>query len=358
MKKLIQLLGFILLLPACSRPAASRPAPNGKQDQALINVVTSLAEDRPIPRYLPVTGELRAAKQAMLAPDTSGKVVAAPIERGSMVREGDVILKLDDRAATNALQESEASLADARLKLNWARSESARSEPMAKSHGISAAEFERLTLNQATAETALAAATARRDQSKKALDDTVLRAPFAGTVAERLTDVGAFVSSTMGVAQLVATEQLRLMLNVPETAVGSVSEGQRVSFVVPAFPRAKFTGTVKFIGAALRESARDLIVEAEVHNGDGKLKPGMFAEGRLVLGEETAVTVPLSALQTVGSTHKLFVVRDGQVEERIVEVGETEGDVVEICRGVMKGDAVILAPGASAVDGVKVVSKP
>ncbi len=182
----------------------------------------------------------------------------------------------------------------------------------------------------------------------------MLRAPFAGTVAERLAEVGEYVSSTTGVAKLVATDQLRLLLNVPETAVGSIQEGQIVRFAVPAFPEATFTGTVKFIGAALRESERDLIVEAEVGNADGRLKPGMFAEGKLALADERAVTVPATALRNDGGSNRVLVVQDGRIEERLVEIGETKGAAVEIRRGVLKGDAVVVTPGAAATDGMKV----
>ncbi|MGV3532599.1 MAG: hypothetical protein ACO1QR_09545 [Chthoniobacteraceae bacterium] len=112
---------------------------------------------------------------------------------------------------------------------------------------------------------------------------------------------------------------------------------------------------MKFIGAALRESARDLIVEAEVQNADGKLKPGMFAEGKLLLEEEIAVTIPLAALQTVGTTHKVLAVLDERIEERLVEIGEIKDDAVEIRRGVVKGDAVVVSPGATAIDGAKVL---
>ena len=355
MEKLTRLsLLMVLLLPACSRPPASTSAPSSTPDPAAIEVVTIAAQQQPMPRYLRVTGELKGSRQAMLAPDASGKVVAAPIERGSVVKAGDVILKLDDRAATHALHEADASVADAELKLEWARSEFTRNETLAKGKLISSAEFERQKIDRATAEALLAAATARRDQAKKSLDDTVLRAPFAGTVAERLSEVGEYVSSTTGVAKLVATEHLRLLLNVPETAVGFIQEGQMVSFAVPAFPAATFKGTVKFIGAALRESGRDLIIEAEVGNADGRLKPGMFAEGKLALADECAVTVPATALRNDGGSNKVFVIQDGRIEERLVELGEKKGDAVEIRRGVLRGDAVVVAPGAAATDGVKV----
>ena len=225
---------------------------------------------------------------------------------------------------------------------------------LVKTSAISALEFERLKMTRASAESTLAAATARRDSAKKALGDTVLRAPFTGTVVERLTDVGEFVSTSTRVAQLVATDRLRLVIQVPETSIGSIRAGQSVSFTVPAFAGAIFEGTVEFLGAALRESARDLAIEAEVDNKDGRLKPGMFAEGRLALAEERSLTVPANALRVDGTTPKVFVVRDGTVEERIVEVGEKKGDIVEIRQGVALGEAVVLAPGAEAADGMKV----
>ena len=152
----------------------------------------------------------------------------------------------------------------------------------------------------------------------------------------------------------MATERLRLVVNIAETDVAKIHSEQAVSFTVPAFPDATFEGKVKFLGAALRETARDLAVEAEVINKNGLLKPGMFAEGRLVLSEEPCLTVPSKALRLDGKAHKLFVVKDGTVDERIVEIGETKGDSVEIRQGVSLGESVVLAPGADAADGMKV----
>ncbi len=356
MKKLFFLSLIALLLPACSHEAAKSPATPVAEASppAPLNITTAVVEERPMPRYLRFTGELKGERQAMLAPDVAGKVVSAPIERGSIVKAGEVILRLDDRSSSLALQEAEASLADAKLKSQWAQDELKRNETLVKTSAISALEFERLKLNQASSVSTLAAATARRDSAKKALGDTVLLAPFTGTVVERLIDVGEYITSSTKVARLVATERLRLVVNVPETNVGSIRVGQAVSFMVPAFPDANFEGTVQFLGAALRETARDLAVEAEVINKDGRLKPGMFAEGRLVLAEEPCVTVPSKALRVDGKTHKIFVVHDGIVDERIVEVGETKGDSVEIRQGVTLGESVVLAPGAEATDGMKV----
>lgn len=349
-----------VLLVACSREqapqakAAEAPAPRASAPP--VSISTAEVKEMPMPRFLNFTGELKGSRQAMLAPDVAGKVVSAPIERGSIVKEGDVILQLDDRAAKLSLQEAEASLQDAKLKVEWARTEQERNKVLLKPGAISAQEFERLKLNQSTADTTLKASNARLDSAKKALADTVLRAPFGGMIVERLTEEGEFVSSSSGVAVLVATETLRLIIQVPETQVGQVRAGQQASFSVPAFPDQTFTGTVKHVGGALREATRDLALEAEVANPEGRLRPGMFAEGRLELAEQKALALPSPALRVDadGKTHRVFVVHDGAVEERIVEVGEKKDDLVEIRAGVAAGEAVVLSPGAEATDGMRV----
>lgn len=355
MKPINLTLFSMAVLASCSPHApvvapAIAPAP----EPAPVQVTTRPAEEKPMPRFLRVTGQLKGAREAQVAADAAGKVVDAPVERGSVVKTGDVLIKLDDRAAVLALKEAEASVATAQLKLDWSNDELKRNQPLATSKAISDTDFQRLKNDRASAEAGVAAAVARRDSARKQVEDTTIRAPFAGTVSERLTDLGEYVRADSQIVHLVAIDRLHLWLNVPETAVGSIQAGQVVGFTVPAFPKDVFTGKVKFMGASIRESARDLIVEAEVDNADGKLKPGMFAEGRLALGDAPAVTIPANALVSEGSTRKVLVVKEKRIEERLVEVGETQGDVVEIKRGITKGEEVVITPSADVTDGAKV----
>jgi multidrug efflux pump subunit AcrA (membrane-fusion protein) len=320
-----------LALASCSRHAdpasAAAPAP----EAAPIQVVTSPADRQPVPRYLRVTGELKGSQEARVAADASGKVISAPIERGSVVKAGDVLFRLDDRSAVLSLAEAEASLVSAQLKLDLQRTELARNEPLARTKAISDSDFQRFKIDFASAEASYDAAKARRDMAQKTVTDATILSPFDGTVADHL----------------------RLVLNVPETSIGHVHPGLSVGFSVPAYPGTNFTGTVKYIGASVRNTARDLIVEAEVDNPDGKLKPGMFAEGRLALGEEDGVTVPASSVLTEGPVRRVFVLLKDHLEERLVEVGENKGEFVEIRRGVDRGEPVVLSPGPAAADGAR-----
>ncbi len=334
--------------PAPVAPVVVEPSP--------IHVTTGLADEKPMPRYLRVTGQIKGSREAKVAADAAGKVLAAPVERGMAVKAGDVLVELDGRAAALSLKEAEASVSSAQLKLSLATDDLKRNEPLAAAKAIADADFQRLKNERASADAGLAAAAARRDSVKKLVDDATIRAPFAGTIAERLTDVGEYVRADSQVVHLVALDPVHLWLNVPETAVGEVRMGQEVIFSVPAFPQQPFTGVVKFIGAAVREVARDLIIEAEVPNAEGQLKPGMFAEGKLALGEAPAVVVPSSALRREGNTRRVMVVIGERIEERLVEIGETKSDLIEIRRGVKAGEKVVLSPGADAVDGVKVAN--
>jgi len=353
---LLPVIALSLSMASCHRPdpAAAAAATAPPPEPAPLDVSTVAATEQPMPRYLRVTGELKGTRQAMVAADASGKVVRASIERGSVVKEGDVLIKLDDRAALLNLQEAEATLKAAQLKLDLQRSELTRNEPLAKTKAISDTDYQKFKIDFASAEASIFAETARCDLARKAVADATILAPFSGTVAERLVEVGEYVGSSTQVVSLVATDTLRLVLNVPETAVGKIKESQQVGFSVPAFGTELFTGTVKYIGASVRESARDLIVEAEVANKDGRLKPGMFAEGRILLGDEPAVAVPSNAVRADGATQKVFIVENGRITERLVEPGESRGEVTGIRRGVSKGEQVIVSPGPEAADGLKV----
>jgi len=342
-----------LALNSCSRHAGPGEGAPAATETPTLKVVTQPARSQPMPRYLRVTGELKGSQEAHVAADASGKVVAAPIERGTVVKAGDVLLRLDDRAAALSLAEAEATLVSAQLKLDLQRAELARNEPLARTKAISDTDYQHFKIDFASAEASLEATQARRDMAKKTLNDATILSPFDGTVAERLVDTGEYVSANSQVAYLVAIDRLRLSVNVPETAVGQIREGQTISFGVPAYPGSVFTGTIKFIGASVRNSSRDLIVEAEVPNRDGKLKPGMFAEGRVALGEQESVAVPVTAVLVEGPTRQVYVLLKDRLEERLVEVGETKDDLIEIRHGIAAGEAVVVTPGLGVADGVR-----
>ena len=355
MTRLFYSLLLIISLHACGKKPEALTAPVEavkEKKRPLVKGRAVAATERAVPRFLRVTGQLTGKNDAVVAADAIGKVLAAPIERGTPVKEGDVLVRLDDRQAKLVLAEAEASLELAQSRLKLARNEQERNAPLAEKKAIADADFQKLVTDTTAREAELAAAVARRDMAEKTLADSAIKAPFTGVIAERLVEPGEYVKADSPIARLVDVGTLRLVVNVPETEVGKLAIGQEVEFSTGAFPGKTFSGTLKFLGAAVREAARDLVIEAEVENKVGSLRPGFFCDARIRLGEENAVVVPVEAVRVEGNRRRVFVVdKEAALQERLVEVGESREGFIEIRRGVASGESLLLSPGTDAADG-------
>ncbi len=210
----------------------------------------------------------------------------------------------------------------------------------------------------ASARTAVATAQTQVEQARKSLADTVIYAPISGYIAERVADPGEFVTPNAPntkVATIVRTSTLRLKIDVPEASIGKVGIGQGISLQTSAYPDRNFAGTVVRMMPNINATARTLVVEAEVSNGEGLLKPGQFATVRITQSKpENAVMVPASAVRTEGETHKVFVIKDGVAHEHLVQIGLLENGLIQIKTGVAEGEMVANSNINTLFDGVAV----
>jgi RND family efflux transporter MFP subunit len=204
---------------------------------------------------------------------------------------------------------------------------------------------------------ALLAARARVALARKALADTVVRAPFAGVVGERLVSVGDYVTRGTKVASVMRTNPLRVQLTVPQQFSPEVSVGRAVSLEVDTAPGKTFTGQVRYVSPALQADSRTLLVEAVVANADGALKPGTFATARIAQATSTpGVLAPAASVRTVSGTSRVFVVAAGRAEERLVTTGQSVGDLVEITSGLKAGEQVVTTNVTQLVDGIRITA--
>jgi RND family efflux transporter MFP subunit len=205
---------------------------------------------------------------------------------------------------------------------------------------------------------AVANAQTQVDQAQKAIVDTVIYAPISGYVSERVADVGEFISPNTPnskVATIVRTSVLRMKIDVPEQNVGLVKIGQGISLQTSAYPDRNFSGTVVRVSPSLNVTSRTLTVEAEVQNSEGLLKPGQFATVRIAQSEaKPTVMIPTAAVKTEGETNKVFVVKDGRAQERIVKLGVLENDLIEVQNGVQENEQVVVSGVNQVYDGVSV----
>ncbi len=206
-----------------------------------------------------------------------------------------------------------------------------------------------------SAQAAKDAAQTQTETAKKAISDATVYAPISGFVSERVADVGEFAATNQKVATIVRTSVLRLRIDVPEQSVGLVKIGQSVSAQVSAYPDRSFAGTVVRISPNLNSTSRTLTVEAEIENVGGLLKPGQFATVRITqTTPKPTVMIPVAAVKADGDTNKVFVVKEGRAEERIVKTGVLENNLIEIQQGLQENEAVAVTNVGQLYDGVSV----
>jgi len=193
--------------------------------------------------------------------------------------------------------------------------------------------------------------------ARKALEDTVIRAPFAGYVSSRPIAIGQYVALSNKIATVLRIAPIKLELQVPEANAAQMKVGVNVETMVPGYPSRTFQGRVTAINPAVDPTSRTVTVVAEFANGDLALKPGMFATARILLpGSSIGVFVPQQAVITDASTNssQIFFIRDGKARVAVVQVGERDGAQVRILSGVTEGMTVALDHLADLYDGQSV----
>jgi membrane fusion protein (multidrug efflux system) len=333
-----------------------------------------------------------ADAQTDIASEIEQRVVEISVERGQYVTAGQVVARMDDQDAKNLLHEAEATEAQIRERLGLtngqafdplktpevqqARATTDRAEAdykrfaqLLEEGAISRSEHDlrradylatkaqyETTINQMRQlYQSLLAQKVRVAMGRKAVEDTIIRAPWSGVIAEKAADVGRYTKKGDRIATIVRVDPLRIELTIPEGAVAAVRKGQRVAFSVQSHPDRQFEGAIAYVGPAVRADSRALVVEAIVPNPKALLQPGLFATARIELpGTRPSLMVPAPAVRNEGGIFTLFVAKNDRAEARIVQIGRDAGGSVEIVRGLVAGERVISSPAAGLADGAPI----
>lgn len=374
----------VLLLVACQRDSA--PASTSKKPDAPAKTVrASRIRLMPVERTVRSFGSLSAHEQATLSTKVPGRLENLLVDLGSVLRKDEIIAQLDQKDYKLRLQQAEALLAQARVRLGLplhgeddtiapedtsqarqakavldeARTTRERIRNLSDQKIISKSEVETaeaaytvaLGKHQATVEearTQQALVAQRRAEvriARQALEDTTITAPFDGSVQERRANIGEYLSASTPIITLVRMDPLRLRLEVAEAEASKIAAGQKVRLTLQGTTNI-YSGEIKRLSPALDERSRMLRIEADVPN-PGTLRPGAFVTAEIVINQkDMAVTVPNRALVTFAGIEKIFVLESGRAIERGVTTGQRFGQNVEIITGISAGDVVILEPGA------------
>jgi membrane fusion protein, multidrug efflux system len=322
---------------------------------------TRLAEvvSKSTARTVELPGEFQPFLNVALHARVTGYVDKVLVDRGSVVKQGDLLVEL-------TAPEMKAQIAEAESKVQAAESERLQAEAQL---AAAQATFDRLkkaaetpgaiagneVIQQEKQVDAAKAMVRAREQAVHSIQSSVqnlkdlqaylkITAPFDGVVTERMVHPGALVGPGADPVLLVIQQlsHLRLVVAVPEDDVGGIARGGAVVFKVPAYPERMYSGKVARIARVLDPKTRTMPVELDVMNRDGSLSPGMYPTVKWpVRTGRKVLMVPKTAV--VSTTERTFVVRDKQGHAEWVDVrkGDPDGDLIEVRGPLQAGDKVL-----------------
>lgn len=327
---------------------------------------------KPVSRSVDLPGEFLPFQTVALHAKVPGYVDRVLVDRGSVVKQGDLLVELTApemsaqiAEAESRVQASDAERLQAEAQLAAAQSTYDRLQKASETPGAIAGNELIQAEKQVDAAKALIVS---RQQATRAAEAAVrsrqdllaylkIPAPFEGVITERNVHPGALVGPGNDVALLTIEEvdHLRLVVPVPEEDVSGIVKGASVQFQVPAWPERTFSGTVARVSGSLDSKTRTMAVEMDVANRDGALAPGMFPAVKWpVRRSRPGLFVPKTSVVT--TTERTFVIRNrnGQAEWVDVRKGIADGDLVEVMGNLSAGDKVIQRATDEIRDGTPI----
>jgi len=387
-------LAAALLAAGCDRTPAPSAAGGrsggrggrGGRGQAVATEATTVRRIT-VQREVDLSGTLLSPDQARVSSEVAGIVRDVPVQLGTEIRAGDLLVRLEPRELQLALDRAEGQLRQIEAQLGIDRSQDRRppSDDQIASvrQAMANRDDARNTFKRAqqlhdrglmsqvdydTAETRLKVADANYQASvdnvqalkatlqdrraafelaQKKVADASIKAPVSGAVSERLVQPGEFIRENTPVATIVQVNPLKLRTAIQEKHAGLIRPGQTVAFAVEAFPARAFVGTVAYVSPAVDQATRTFAVEALVDNGDRVLKPGFFAKGVVrTHRDDNILAVPEDAISTLAGVSTVYTIEDGKARQQQVTLGARQDGLVEVTSG-LKGDETLATTNLS-----------
>lgn len=320
-------------------------------------------------RRLTAVGTLEAVQGVDVTNSLGGKVVSIEFQSGDWVDEGDILLRQDVSSETAELQSTQASRQQAERELT-------RAGELLQEQAVSEEEYEQKR-------TAVTNLKAQMVAQRATIEKKQITAPFSGMLGIRRTDLGAFLSPGTPIVTLQQIDPILVNFDLPEQQSSSVTKGQTVVLTVSAYPNQRFEGEITATNPLIAETTRSLSVQATVPNQDMLLRPGMFAEVTVELGDtRQVVAVPETAIAFNAYGTSVFLIRKNDTggaaqdsanvnddppesqrpskrpslvaNEVFVETGERRNLTIEVTQGVSPGERVVTAGQMKLDDGTPV----
>jgi multidrug efflux pump subunit AcrA (membrane-fusion protein) len=385
---------------AASGGAAGGRGGRGGRGGQTVATETKTVQRMSVQREVDLSGTLLSPDQAKVSSEVAGIIRDVPVQLGTEVRAGDLLVRLEPRELQLALDRAEGQLRqiEAQLGIDHAQAKRPPSDDQIATvrQAMANRDDARNTFKRAeqlherglmsqvdfdTADTRLKVADAnyqaavdnvqalkatlqdRRaawELAQKKLADASIKAPVAGAVAERLVQPGEFIRENTPVATIVQVDPLKLKTAIQEKYAGLIRPGQSVAFAVEAFSGRMFAGKVAYVSPAVDQTTRTFAVEAIVENNDRVLKPGFFAKGVVrTHRDENVLAVPEDAISTLAGVSTVYVIDGGHARQQQVTLGARQNGLVEVTSGLTGDETLATTNLSQLATGVSVrVVKP
>ncbi len=324
---LVSLLVLPLALLGCKKEAAQGGA--GAPPVYATQAVIAEARVQPVNETLSLVGSVAANEMVEIKSETDGTLEEVLFTEGQRVKQGDLLIRLDESKFTASVNEAEAN-----FKLSETTYE--RSKQLNRDKLVSQQEYD-----QAAAQ--YQANKASLELKKRLLKDARIYAPFKGTMSSRQVSPGQVIAKNTTLTWLIDLDPVKVELNVPERFVSQLKIGQKIEITVAAYPGRTFLGKLFFVAPFVESATRTALVKARIDNPNAELKPGMFANLNLTLKlKEDAIVIPESSVIASGDRNIIYVLdKDDAAQIRPVKIGIRQAGLVEILSGVKPGERVV-----------------
>ena len=324
-----------------------------KDEEKAIEIKTVKAAYQPLRSQLQALGKVYAhpRKKAIVCYAFSARISEIHIKIGDWVKTGQKLVTLQSEEVGSAKSEFYKAQADYELaKVNYERQKRLfdRGVGAQKDYLSSEAGFKVAEANLNATEKKLHVL-GFSEQQVKDITEThqispviTLYAAISGKIIENNATLGAMVDQTTEILTIMDPRLLVIDAEIYEKDIARIRTGQQVEASVPAYPGETFTGKITYISDVLHEETRTITVRSEVENTDYKLKPGMFADIKILLNHQTkALVLPIEAILDDKNDKIIFIKLAGKYIPQVVKTGAENRGYIEILAGLMKGDEVV-----------------
>jgi membrane fusion protein (multidrug efflux system) len=350
------LVGGMLLTAGCrdipDRPTTDpAPAPTAIEPENLVTVTRE-----PISTGPPISGELRASREATVRAEVAGSVYDLTVDEGQPVRRGQVLCRIDAPALHDAVESADVGVRSATQAVAAAEREEQRTAALVAEGLLPRRDLDRAHQSVADAQARLADAQSRQATSGDQSAKRTVRAPLTGVVSKRAANAGDVVAIGAPLVTIVDPSSMQLEASVPSDALSAVRRGAPVEFRVSGNSEQTFQGRIDRIAPAADPVTRQVRIYVSVPNTSPQLVAGLFAEGRIAAASRNGLVVPATAVEMNDSGAWVSRLRDGRVERVPVAVGlrDERHARVEIRFGVDEGDALLGGPAQTIAPGTPV----